>query len=272
MDSELKSKYCNITNETIMAYLNLCTHCQKKSSNPKRGLVSKPILHSTFNSRAQIDLIDMQSQNINGFRFILNYQDHLTKFVLLRALSSKRAEEIANNLLDIYTTFGAPVILHSDNGREFVNSIIIELHSMWPDVKIVHGKPRHSQSQGSVKRANRDVDRARGSSRNLLAVIANVDNGFYKLCTENGFLKHKYTRSQFMPCKEILLDLKTLLESSKEKEITFREAAGCSSLMGTQDYQRCHYKMKSKTNKCTCRVVGKLCNSKCNSSLSCENK
>jgi len=56
MDSELKSKYCNITNETIMAYLNQCTHCQKKSSNPKRGLVSKPILHSTFNSRAQIDL------------------------------------------------------------------------------------------------------------------------------------------------------------------------------------------------------------------------
>lgn len=29
MDSKLKSKYCNITNETIMAYLNLCTHCQK---------------------------------------------------------------------------------------------------------------------------------------------------------------------------------------------------------------------------------------------------
>jgi len=62
MDSKLKSKYCNITNETIMAYLNLCTYCQKNSSNPKRGLVSKPILHSYFNSRAQIDLIYMQSQ------------------------------------------------------------------------------------------------------------------------------------------------------------------------------------------------------------------
>jgi len=78
--------------------------------------------------------------------------------VLLRALSSKRAEEIAHNLLDIYTTFGAPAILHSDNGREFVTSIINELHSMWPDVKIVHSKPRHSQSIGSVERANRDVE------------------------------------------------------------------------------------------------------------------
>lgn len=158
MSAELKTKYCNITNETIMVYLSLCVHCQKKSSNPRRGLVSKPILHNAFNSRAQIDLIDMQSQCINNSGFIMNYQDHLTKFVILKPLTSKRAEEIAHNLLDIYTTFGAPVILHSDNGREFVNSVITELHSMWSDVKIVHGKPRHSQSQGSIERANRDVE------------------------------------------------------------------------------------------------------------------
>lgn len=42
----------------------------------------------------------------------MNYQNHLTKFVVLKPLTSKRAEEIAHNLLDIYTTFGAPVILH----------------------------------------------------------------------------------------------------------------------------------------------------------------
>lgn len=48
--------------------------------------------------------------------------------------------------------------MHSDNGREFVNSIITNLNEMWSDVKIVHGKPRHSQSQGSVERANRDIE------------------------------------------------------------------------------------------------------------------
>lgn len=158
MMAEIKLKYCNITKETIMIFLSLCTDCHKKSSNPKRGLVSKPILHSAYNSRAQIDLIDMQSQSINNYRFIMNYQDHLTKFVLLKPLKTKRAEEIAYNLMEIYTTFGAPAILHSDNGREFVNSVINELHTMWGDVKIVHGKPRHSQSQGSIERANRDVE------------------------------------------------------------------------------------------------------------------
>lgn len=100
----------------------------------------------------------MQSRNYNDFRFILNYQDHLTIFVLLRPLKTRHAEEIAYNLLDIYTTFGALEILHSDNGREFVNSIITNLHSMWSDEKIVHGKPRHSQSQESVELANRDLE------------------------------------------------------------------------------------------------------------------
>lgn len=100
----------------------------------------------------------MQTQSINNYRFIMNYQDHLTKFVTLKPLKTKRAEEIAYILMKIYTTFGAPAILHSDNGREFVNSVINELDIMWGDVKIVHGKPRHSQSQGSVERANRDLE------------------------------------------------------------------------------------------------------------------
>ena len=29
---------------------------------------------------------------------------------------------------------------------------------MWPECHIVHGKPRHSQSQGSVERANQDIE------------------------------------------------------------------------------------------------------------------
>lgn len=58
----------------------------------------------------------------------------------------------------MFTLIGAPSILQSDNGREFSNNIISNLKDMWPELKIVHGKPRHSQSQGSVERANQDVE------------------------------------------------------------------------------------------------------------------
>lgn len=35
--------------------------------------------------------------------------------------------------------------------------VVEALVAKWNGVKIVHGKPRHSQSQGSVERANQDV-------------------------------------------------------------------------------------------------------------------
>lgn len=54
-------------------------------------------------------------------------------------------------------TFGAPHILQSDNGREFTANVITELSSLWPQVVLVNGRPRHPQSQGSVERGNASV-------------------------------------------------------------------------------------------------------------------
>ena len=51
------------------------------------------------------------------------YQDHLTKFTILEAMKTKEAVEVAGNLVKIFKTFSAPLILHSDNGREFVNKV-----------------------------------------------------------------------------------------------------------------------------------------------------
>jgi IS30 family transposase len=85
------------------------------------------------------------------------YQDHMTKFVVLRPLKSKRATDVAMQILDIFLLFGAPNILQSDNGAEITASIISQLKDLWPECKIVHGKPRHPQNQGSVERANADI-------------------------------------------------------------------------------------------------------------------
>ena len=92
----------------------------KKVESSEKGLVVKPMVFSEMNSREQVDLINMQSQADGENKWIFLYQDNLTKFVQLRPVTSKRAPEIACS-------------------------------------KIVHGKPRNSQSQGSVERANREA-------------------------------------------------------------------------------------------------------------------
>ena len=43
----------------------------------------------------------MQSMRDGDFKFILHYEDHLTKFAVLRPLTSKLAAEVGFQLLDI---------------------------------------------------------------------------------------------------------------------------------------------------------------------------
>jgi len=102
-------------------------------------------------------LVDMQSMVYQGCKWIMVYQDHFTKFCVLRPLQSKRAAEVAMQLMDIFLLLGAPVILQSDNGAEFTASVIEELKLLLPDPLLIHGKPRHPQSQGSVERLNCDI-------------------------------------------------------------------------------------------------------------------
>ena len=85
----------------------------------------------------------MQSQADGEFKWIMHYQDNLPKFSYLRALSSKRAVEVARKLLKILLLQGTPLILQPDNGKEFVAKIIHELKVLWPKCKLVNGRPRY---------------------------------------------------------------------------------------------------------------------------------
>jgi len=110
-----------------------------------------------------------------------------------------------------------------------------------------------------------DVNRARGSSRNLLAVVMAVDNTFYKLCellknfatsvftgllillrkfmtgSTAGVLKNRYARSEFTPCPEAnLLNAEDVIASAGDTEIPIREAAAHNSVAGSQGYKRCN--------------------------------
>ena len=158
MIKETSKKFANITHESLNLFKTLCVQCQgKRKRVTTKGVVVKPIISNDYCSRAQVDLIDMQSMAKAQYKWIMNYQDHLTKFCVLPPLTTKRATEVIYHLLDIFLLLGAPAILQSDNGAEFTAKVITELKQMWPDLVIVHGKPRHPQSQRSVERSNCDI-------------------------------------------------------------------------------------------------------------------
>jgi hypothetical protein len=68
----------------------MCEECQlKKRKNASKGLVVKLLLIKDFNSRGQVDLVDMQSMHDGDFKFILHYQDQGVSLNLPRILTSK---------------------------------------------------------------------------------------------------------------------------------------------------------------------------------------
>ena len=97
---KIDENYANITRNWVMSYLELCIICEKKKKLPKKGLTIKSLQFKESNVRGQAHLIDMQSCPDGEFKFILDYQDHLSKFCILRPLKAKTADEVAYNSID----------------------------------------------------------------------------------------------------------------------------------------------------------------------------
>lgn len=122
---KIRENYANISRNLVESYVRQCERCTEKlKKKENKGIVVRPITAKDFNDRSQVDLVDFQSLPDGDFNYVLHYQDHLTKYHLLRPLIRKTTAEVAKHVLQIFVDFGAPCILQSDNGREFTASII----------------------------------------------------------------------------------------------------------------------------------------------------
>src|SRR6185312_4631833 len=74
-------------------------------------------------------------------------------------MKNKEAATIAKHLVnDVFKIPGPPRVLQSDNRKEFVADVIKNVCDIL-NIKIEHGRPRHLQSQGQIKRLNQTIGR-----------------------------------------------------------------------------------------------------------------
>ena len=72
-------------------------------------------------------------QSYNFATYQKNESLHCNKFHVLFPLARKSAAEVGLNLQNlVFSYLGTPRILHSDNGREFVNEIVSDVAKSWP--------------------------------------------------------------------------------------------------------------------------------------------
>ena len=91
-----------------------------------------------------------------GFRYILSIKCCFSKFCLLFPLQRKTAPMVYRVIKFLFDVEGAPDILQSDNGKEFVNSLIKQFSKDY-GFRIVRGKPYTPKHQGQVENLNKTV-------------------------------------------------------------------------------------------------------------------
>ena len=122
-------------------------------------------LLSCYHFSVQIDLIDMRHRPDGPFKWIGHFMDHWSKFHAVFPLMRKAAAEVAVGLqTKVFAFLGTPKILHSDNGREFINEVVRSLLLDWPgETTIINGRPRNPRCQGLVEQGNATLEKLLGA-------------------------------------------------------------------------------------------------------------
>ena len=86
-----------------------------------------------------------------GLNILLVVVDVCTRFVFLRCFPDKSARSVAASLFSIFIDFGFPKIIQSDNGFEFVNTVVKALTSEFTiDHRLI--TPYHPRANGLAER------------------------------------------------------------------------------------------------------------------------
>ena len=89
----------------------------------KRKRIVKYIRTISWFERYQADTVELDSRITHNhtYPYILTIVDHFSKYGFAYAIPDKKAETIRNYLAQTFA-IGEPVMLHTDNGKEFVMS------------------------------------------------------------------------------------------------------------------------------------------------------
>ncbi|KAI6647791.1 Gypsy retrotransposon integrase-like protein 1 [Oopsacas minuta] len=141
----------------IRTYIQKCVPCQRNQPSlkaPTIPLQPLPVITKVW-FRVGMDLTGPLIAS-EGYKYILTFIDHFTKWIETRPLKTKNARDVATGVFSIYCRQGAPVQIVTDNGREFTNTISKtpqEIHGC----KLLFSAPYHPQTNGLIESTHKAI-------------------------------------------------------------------------------------------------------------------
>ena len=139
----------------VNSYCRECSKCQQsKLSMPQRApLTSMPIGRPW--QMIAVDILQVPHSRNNN-RYLLVVQDYFTKWVEAIPLPDQTAIRITRELTKLFSVYGQPEILHSDQGRNFESAVLSQTLQAF-GVHKSRTTAYHPQGDGMVERFNRSL-------------------------------------------------------------------------------------------------------------------
>ena len=145
--------------EDVRRYCARCPECSTyHRGGPKKQGALRPQLVGEPWERVAIDLTGPHPTSRSGHVYILTVIDLFTKWAEAIPLRNKEAVTVARALMDVvFSRFGVPLQLLSDNGKEFDNIVLKEICRLL-EVDKIRTTTYQARTNGGVERLHRTMN------------------------------------------------------------------------------------------------------------------
>ena len=142
---------------TYVQQCDLCVSIKGPGVKPKAPLGAMP--SGATLDRLSTDIVGPFPESHQGNRYILVVSDHFTKWVEVFAVPDQTAITCAEKILnEVIARYGCPYDLHSDQGRNYVSNIFVELCKLL-DIRKTRSSPYNPRCNGQTERFNKTLVR-----------------------------------------------------------------------------------------------------------------
>ena len=141
----------------IEEYVRKCTKCQLNKA--LRAKKKAPMEITTTAShpfeKCSLDIVGPLVESESGNKYILTFQDELSKFIVAIPLPQQDAETVAKAfVLNIVLKFGAPAKILTDQGSNFLSNLFKNVCKLLR-IRKMQTTAFHPESNGSLERSHR---------------------------------------------------------------------------------------------------------------------
>ena len=145
--------YWNRMLEQVKSVVASCVVCQRNDKGPSESHPARALPVNGIFDRVGIDLVFGLPETEDGYKGLVVITEYLSKFPVVRPIKSKSATEIVAHLWDYVCLFGPPKEILSDQGREFINTLVEKLTNVIGSEHRVTSA-YHPRTNGQTERFN----------------------------------------------------------------------------------------------------------------------